>query len=205
MQPVGCPRAGTAHFRSISMFSLRPLLSTEIMMPKPLTIATPIKVHATPILCRIPNFQSAARRPPTRTAKPRRYIPAHFMTNLPIHDEPLDKMWPQDVAAAGCSRAAQTYPHTPFFNWPALLEVGCQRLQRRHAGPAADMRSVAEFVSNPDTHRAWSLDLIRPLPAPSLCLPGHLRFLPSTISPLRRAASTASCCIRAIRSDPSSP
>jgi hypothetical protein len=42
---------------------LLPLLETEIMMPMPITIATPIKVHAVPMLCRIPNFQSAARRP----------------------------------------------------------------------------------------------------------------------------------------------
>jgi len=52
------------------------------MMPKPIAITSPIKVHVVPMLARIPNFQSAARRPPTKTTKPTRYIPAHFMTNL---------------------------------------------------------------------------------------------------------------------------
>jgi CRP-like cAMP-binding protein len=63
--------------------SMLPLLATEIMMPMPNKIATPIKVHVVPILARTPNFQSAARTPPIRITKPTRYIPAHFMTNLP--------------------------------------------------------------------------------------------------------------------------
>jgi hypothetical protein len=74
----------SAHLLSISMLSLRPLLATEIMMPMPISIATPIKVHAVPMRSRMPNFQSAARTPPIRTRNPNRYMPAHFMTNLPI-------------------------------------------------------------------------------------------------------------------------
>ncbi len=48
------------------MLSFRPLLATEIIIPGPIRITTPIKVHVVPMLARIPNFQSAARMPRTR-------------------------------------------------------------------------------------------------------------------------------------------
>ena len=50
------------HFRSISMFSLVPLLETAIMMPRPIAITTPITVQVVPMVARTPNFHNAARR-----------------------------------------------------------------------------------------------------------------------------------------------
>src|SRR5258706_16165992 len=64
------------------MFSLAPLLATEIMIRIPIMIAIPIKAHVVVMPARSPIFQSAARMPPTRKMKPTRYIPAHFMANL---------------------------------------------------------------------------------------------------------------------------
>src|SRR5580704_11560249 len=88
------------------MLSLRPLLVTEIMIPMPINIATPIKVHAVPMRSRMPNFQSAARRPPIRTTNPKRYMPAHFMTNLPIKSGSYTRRMPADAGAV-CMPANQ--------------------------------------------------------------------------------------------------
>ena len=49
------------HFRSISIFSLLPLRETESMMPIPIAIAIPIKVHVVPILARTPIFQRSEK------------------------------------------------------------------------------------------------------------------------------------------------
>jgi hypothetical protein len=51
-------------------------------MPIPIAITTPIEVHVAPILARIPDFHSAARRPAIKMRYPRRYIPVHFMMSL---------------------------------------------------------------------------------------------------------------------------
>jgi CubicO group peptidase (beta-lactamase class C family) len=81
---AGYYQTENTHFLSIWMFSLVPLWETEIMMPMPIRIATPINVQTVPILCRIPIFQRAAMTPPTKTMKPTRYKPAHFIDPLPM-------------------------------------------------------------------------------------------------------------------------
>jgi len=64
----GSPR----HLRSISMFSLVPLLETANMMPRPTAMTRPITVHVVPTLCRTPICHNAARTPPINTTKPTR-------------------------------------------------------------------------------------------------------------------------------------
>ena len=147
------------------MFSLRPLLDTEIIIPIPINIATPIKVHATPMRSRTPIFQSPARRPPTRTTKPKRYMPAHFMTDLPLKSRSWRHRVP-NAAGAVCMPANEA----PFFgsSFRRSFSRGDEHEFRFDAG---------------DHHRRVNTRSTRTGPDPELTIP----FLTSNSRRLNRA------------------
>src|ERR1700682_3376267 len=105
------------------MFSLLPLLATEIIIPKPIRITIPIKVHVAPISAKSPNFQSAARMPPTKITKPTRYIPAHFIANLHMRSSSRAGLIDRRAQLLGAAPRHVAVPRAQGHDRPAVVEL----------------------------------------------------------------------------------
>ena len=130
-------------------------------MPMPIKIAIPINVHVVPTLCRTPSFQSAARRPPTRTMK------TNKVHSCPFHDYLRDTAVHRRRRCRRCQRTKELRPDRnrqrqaiiPVLMAPLIslkvLQVGFPGIELSDG--ASQCRSTAALQNMPAQGNAGSL------------------------------------------------